>query len=286
MRSLTKTLTTCWPSTRRRTASAAACTEERRPCTAGAGSSARARSLVHPLREPDGELYYADCRPAFRSRYVHIIQPWELIEYDEDGEAIVHGSSPGGAEIVFELQNLTENQTLRLPRGASARRAGRAGLHGAPVSQARLKSAAEPLGPASSWPNAARVHRRGLRERLHDLRATSSPGARSKPRRRPATSSGFMLTRAEIRLEVLVNRAARRGQPASGPGSQPTSGCKGTCWRAGDLRSLRRRRQGVRDERLLGQAPPGQLSESGAFHLNPLHYNAQKTDHTVSACSW
>ena len=37
----------------------------------------------------------SDCRPAFRSRYVHHVQPWELIEYDEDGEAIVRGLLPG-----------------------------------------------------------------------------------------------------------------------------------------------------------------------------------------------
>jgi hypothetical protein len=59
------------------------------------------------------ELYYADCRPAFRSRYVRTILPWELIEYDEDGEAIVRGCIRGGPDVVFELQNLTElNQSL------------------------------------------------------------------------------------------------------------------------------------------------------------------------------
>lgn len=63
--------------------------------------------------ESGPELYYADCRPAFRSRYVRVILPWELIEYDEDGEAIVRGSMQGGPEVVFELQNLTElNQNL------------------------------------------------------------------------------------------------------------------------------------------------------------------------------
>jgi hypothetical protein len=34
--------------------------------------------------------------------------PWELIEYDEDGEAIVRGGLRGAADVVFELQNLTE----------------------------------------------------------------------------------------------------------------------------------------------------------------------------------
>ncbi|MFY9553764.1 MAG: DUF3881 family protein [Blastocatellia bacterium] len=60
------------------------------------------------LYEHGEDLYYADCRPAFRSRYVRTILPWELVEYDEDGEAIVRGSVPGAPDVVFELQNLTE----------------------------------------------------------------------------------------------------------------------------------------------------------------------------------
>jgi hypothetical protein len=60
------------------------------------------------LYESGKELYYADCRPAFRSRYVHRVRPWEMAEYCEDGEAIVRGAIFSGAEILFELQNLTE----------------------------------------------------------------------------------------------------------------------------------------------------------------------------------
>lgn len=60
------------------------------------------------LYERGATVYYADCRPAFRSRYLRTILPWELIEYDEDGEAIVRGCIEEGREIVFELQNLTE----------------------------------------------------------------------------------------------------------------------------------------------------------------------------------
>ena len=37
------------------------------------------------------------------------ISPWALTEYDEDGEAIVHGYCDGtDTEVLFELQNLTE----------------------------------------------------------------------------------------------------------------------------------------------------------------------------------
>jgi Domain of unknown function, E. rectale Gene description (DUF3881) len=63
------------------------------------------------LYEQGNQLYYADCRPAFRSRYFQAVLPWELIEYDEDGEAIVRGCLEDGEEVVFELQNLTELDT-------------------------------------------------------------------------------------------------------------------------------------------------------------------------------
>ena len=56
-----------------------------------------------------GDIFYADCRPGFRARYAQRISPWALTEYDEDGEAIVHGYCDGtDTEVLFELQNLTE----------------------------------------------------------------------------------------------------------------------------------------------------------------------------------
>src|ERR687894_485615 len=56
-----------------------------------------------------GEIFYADCRPGFRARYTQRVSPWALTEYDEDGEAIVHGYYDGHeTEVLFELQNLTE----------------------------------------------------------------------------------------------------------------------------------------------------------------------------------
>lgn len=65
------------------------------------------------LYEHGSEVYYADCRPAFRSRYVRVVGPWELTEYREDGEAVVRGTLRGGPEIIFELQNMTElNQSV------------------------------------------------------------------------------------------------------------------------------------------------------------------------------
>jgi hypothetical protein len=62
------------------------------------------------LYESDGgEVFYADCRPGFRARYIQTITPWALTEYDEEGEAVVHGYREGtDCEVLFELQNLTE----------------------------------------------------------------------------------------------------------------------------------------------------------------------------------
>ncbi|MEJ7616531.1 MAG: DUF3881 family protein [Pyrinomonadaceae bacterium] len=56
-----------------------------------------------------GDVFYADCRPGFRARYTQRITPWALTEYDEEGEAVVHGYCAGtDTEVLFELQNLTE----------------------------------------------------------------------------------------------------------------------------------------------------------------------------------
>ncbi len=56
-----------------------------------------------------GEMFPADCRPAFRAKYVQKISPWLINEYDREGEAVVHGYIENTeSEVLFELQNLTE----------------------------------------------------------------------------------------------------------------------------------------------------------------------------------
>ncbi|HEX8637651.1 MAG TPA: DUF3881 family protein [Pyrinomonadaceae bacterium] len=70
------------------------------------------------LYETDsGEIFRADCRPAFRARYAQNISPWVLTEIDREGAAIVHGFvADRETEILFELQNLTEVGTGILER--------------------------------------------------------------------------------------------------------------------------------------------------------------------------
>src|SRR5262249_40072638 len=65
--------------------------------------------------EATGSLFYADCRPAFRARHVFSLHPWEIAEYEEDGEAVARGVLVNsGVEVVFELQNITEVDLSRL----------------------------------------------------------------------------------------------------------------------------------------------------------------------------
>lgn len=56
-----------------------------------------------------GEIRRNDCRPAFRARRAHKINPWLLSESAEQGEAVIHGFIENtDSEVLFELQNLTE----------------------------------------------------------------------------------------------------------------------------------------------------------------------------------
>jgi hypothetical protein len=65
-----------------------------------------------------GKVVYADCRPAFRARYLQKISPWILSEFAEEGRATIHGFIENSEiEVLFDLQNLTEvgvveNQSL------------------------------------------------------------------------------------------------------------------------------------------------------------------------------
>ncbi|MFN0107879.1 MAG: DUF3881 family protein [Blastocatellia bacterium] len=65
------------------------------------------------LYESAKGMFYADCRPAFRAKRLAGFYPWEILEYEEDGEAIVRGAmldSP--LEFMFALQNITEINPL------------------------------------------------------------------------------------------------------------------------------------------------------------------------------
>ncbi len=59
------------------------------------------------LNESKKGTYFADCRPAFRSRRSREVTAWEIIEFIEDGEVLVSGSIQA-IDLIFQLQNFTD----------------------------------------------------------------------------------------------------------------------------------------------------------------------------------
>lgn len=164
------------------------------------------------LYEHGGDLYYADCRPAFRSRYVRTILPWELIEYEEDGEAIVRGSLRDASEVVFELQNLTELRDAIFRR--SQLQVALAGIAYA----SRVQPHSKMTRPADDP-----VHRFELAERIEGFAGKacendyviSGKVLAWRSIRNPETAADLVWIHVDagsIRLEVLANRRTLRGQ--------------------------------------------------------------------------
>jgi hypothetical protein len=149
-----------------------------------------------------GDIFYADCRPGFRARYTQRISPWALTEYDEEGEAVVHGYCDGtDTEVLFELQNLTEVG----PGGFRAQElhVGLCGLaYRARVCKHPQKALWQPL-ERSAPSRAAHENDWGLVGRVIAF----------KPLRNPLSGSELYwvyLDLERLRLEVLVNRRALR----------------------------------------------------------------------------
>lgn len=162
-----------------------------------------------------GEVFYADCRPGFRARYAQRIMPWALTEYDEEGEAIIHGYlHDTDTEILFELQNLTEvgvggfhNQELHV---------GLCGLaYEAEVCiDNRLPVAWQPLEQGSLL---SRISQKRDAPRENDWSLRGRVLA-TKQLRNPLTGSELVwayLDVHQLKLEVLINPAAMRSDRMS-----------------------------------------------------------------------
>ena len=135
-----------------------------------------------------GRVFYANCRPGFRARYMQRISPWALTEYDEEGEAVIHGYCDGNdTEVLFELQNLTE-----------------VGAYRAHVCARELHARWLPLEKAAPS-RAAHENDWSLRGRVLGF----------KPLRNPLSGSELYwvyLDMQRLKLEVLVNARALTGQ--------------------------------------------------------------------------
>jgi hypothetical protein len=155
-----------------------------------------------------GEIFYADCRPGFRARYAQRVSPWALTEYDEDGEAVIHGYCDGTeTEVLFELQNLTEVG----PEGFRAQE-----LHVGLCGLAYRARVTTGRGERTRWqPLEEAAPARAAHE--NDW-ALSGRVINFKPLRNPLSGSELYwvyLDLEQLKLEVLVNRRSLRGDELS-----------------------------------------------------------------------
>jgi hypothetical protein len=151
-----------------------------------------------------GEIFYADCRPGFRARYAQRISPWALTEYDEDGEAIVHGYCDGTeTEVLFELQNLTEVG----PEGFRAQelQVGLCGLayRARVCAQGKTETRWQPLEEAAPS-RAAHENDWSLAGRIISFKSLRNPLSGTE-------LYWVYLDLEKLKLEVLVNRRTLRG---------------------------------------------------------------------------
>lgn len=156
------------------------------------------------LHESGEGVFYADCRPAFRGRHLYALYPWEIAEYEEDGEAIVRGLITGtDTEVVFELQNLTEINLVGLrERPITATVSGLA--YNARLNRRRREPHFTPLAEKQRYHEAAE-NDYTVRGQVINYRAL----------RNPRTTSDLVwvyLDTGRLKLEVLVNRADLRGE--------------------------------------------------------------------------
>lgn len=182
-----------------------------------------------------GDVFYADCRPGFRARFTQRISPWALTEYDEEGEAVVHGYCAGTeTEVLFELQNLTEvgaggfrAHELHVGLCGLAYRARVCAPNAKPRWQPLEKSAPTRAAHENDWSLCGRV-------------------LSYKSLRNPLSGSELYwvhLDLESLKLEVLINQSALRGGPL-------TVGAKllAEVWLQGhvlDERAIRSRFEGV-----------------------------------------
>lgn len=156
------------------------------------------------LYESKAGLFYADCRPAFRARHVFNFYPWEIAEYEEDGEAVARGLlTNSDTEIVFELQNITEVDLSRLREQQIT-----AAVSGLAYRARVIAKSRDPL----FIPLAERYPRRKATEADYVIRGRIVAWRELK---NPHTTSNLILIdldAGKVRLEVLVNHADVKGE--------------------------------------------------------------------------
>jgi hypothetical protein len=155
------------------------------------------------LHESKEGLFYTDCRPAFRAHHFFSLFPWEMAEYEEDGEAVVTARA-GEADVIFELQNLTEiDITIFRQQSLTAALAGLG---------YRAKLADKPQ-EAAFMPLARAFPRRRSAENDYLLRGKVLDWRELKNAQTSERLFWFYVDAEKIKLEVVVNHADLKGQP-------------------------------------------------------------------------
>lgn len=156
------------------------------------------------LYESAKGMFYADCRPAFRGKRMIGFYPWEILEYEEDGEAIVRGAmldSP--LEFMFALQNITEINPLDFrDRPITAAVAGLA--YRAKVSNRKIKPVFEPLTDRSRQRRTTETDY-AIRGKILSWREMHNP----------RTGENLLwvdVDTEKIKIEVIINRADLKGE--------------------------------------------------------------------------
>jgi hypothetical protein len=152
-----------------------------------------------------GEIIQADCRPGFRARFTQRLNPWIMTEFDEEGEALIHGFiEDTDTEVLFELQNLTEVGTKNFQQNSLT--VGLCGLaYQAEVLKGREKPFWKPVGESRSknendWQ---------LRGEILAFNSISNPYSGNN-------LYWVHLALVDFELEILVNQRALCGELSVG----------------------------------------------------------------------
>jgi len=174
-------------------------------CCWSLGSGLEVWTVLYESR--DG-LFYVDCRPAFRGHHLFTFYPWEIIEYEQDGEAVARGLTiDTNIEMVFELQNLTEiNPGDFKDRTITSSVSGLA--YSAKIGARVGKPAFEPLSRVSSRKKAA--------DNDYLIRGEVISWRQIQNLHTSSDLIRVVVDAGEIKLEIVVNRSDLRGELASG----------------------------------------------------------------------
>lgn len=148
-----------------------------------------------------GEVFQTGCRPGFRAHFRQRVNPWIMTEFDEEGEALIHGYiEDTDTEVLFELQNLTEAGARNFEQ--STLTIGLCGLaYQAEVLKKREKNVWKPLGESpfkkeNDW---------SLCGEIISFRSLSNPFSGSD-------LYWVHLDLDDFELEILVNQRALSGK--------------------------------------------------------------------------